>query len=432
MQRKPQDAGSFPEIITFHKIDRPHRSGQPRIADVKCAIDLPSRFLLGDLVPESFVARGSDWSARYEDADGHSVDLERKDGHLWIRQTFHGSETTSAGAFPTFVEMGRLLSIFEPGVWDAILRERLEPTCNVRVFPQEAGQVNVCGVPDGFMRSILFPVPADRLGDLAEFHRALAADETIRSPGSGIARLQDSVVNYVEGRNSEFLATAMGPVLGHMDALGTPALAAAKREEGGDGTAAWTLHRRHYLYVGTFFLRDIERVVGQLHRAGFIGKHPADAWEEVWPDAPEHGAFVLPAQLVPFFEKVSWFDHGTRGGSSTPDSAGWMNCRPCWPPTAKPNWRPRSALPRQRRTTCVKSLQKSSPAQGRHDMNASFHHDNPYSLYPHQLEGVSFLKRKGRAILGDDMGLGKTRQAIVALREASPGGLPAGRLPGLA
>ena len=38
-------------------------------------------------------------------------------------------------------------------------------------------------------------------------------------------------------------------------------------------------------------------------------------------------------------------------------------------------------------------------------------------LYPHQIDGVAFLKRHGRAILADDMGLGKTRQAIVALRE---------------
>jgi hypothetical protein len=28
-------------------------------------------------------------------------------------------------------------------------------------------------------------------------------------------------------------------------------------------------------------------------------------------------------------------------------------------------------------------------------------------LYPHQIEGIAFLNRKGRAILGDDMGLGK-------------------------
>jgi SWI/SNF-related matrix-associated actin-dependent regulator 1 of chromatin subfamily A len=43
-------------------------------------------------------------------------------------------------------------------------------------------------------------------------------------------------------------------------------------------------------------------------------------------------------------------------------------------------------------------------------------------LYPHQIEGIAFLVRKGRAILGDDMGLGKTRQAIVAMNEAAPDG----------
>jgi SWI/SNF-related matrix-associated actin-dependent regulator 1 of chromatin subfamily A len=55
-------------------------------------------------------------------------------------------------------------------------------------------------------------------------------------------------------------------------------------------------------------------------------------------------------------------------------------------------------------------------------MNPPFHTTNPYGLYPHQITGVEFLRKKGRAILGDDMGLGKTRQAIVALREACPEG----------
>jgi SNF2 family DNA or RNA helicase len=43
-------------------------------------------------------------------------------------------------------------------------------------------------------------------------------------------------------------------------------------------------------------------------------------------------------------------------------------------------------------------------------------------LFPHQIEGVAFLLGRKRAILADDMGLGKTRQAIVALRHASPDG----------
>ena len=46
-----------------------------------------------------------------------------------------------------------------------------------------------------------------------------------------------------------------------------------------------------------------------------------------------------------------------------------------------------------------------------------------YALYPHQVTGVEFLTRRGRAILGDDMGLGKTRQAIIALKESAPSGV---------
>ncbi len=46
-----------------------------------------------------------------------------------------------------------------------------------------------------------------------------------------------------------------------------------------------------------------------------------------------------------------------------------------------------------------------------------------FALYPHQVAGVEFLARRGRAILGDDMGLGKTRQAIIALRESAPTGV---------
>ena len=42
-------------------------------------------------------------------------------------------------------------------------------------------------------------------------------------------------------------------------------------------------------------------------------------------------------------------------------------------------------------------------------------------LFKHQTEGITFLKKKGKAILGDDMGLGKTRQAIIAAGETAEG-----------
>ncbi len=44
-------------------------------------------------------------------------------------------------------------------------------------------------------------------------------------------------------------------------------------------------------------------------------------------------------------------------------------------------------------------------------------------LFPHQKEGIAFLKKTKKAILADEMGLGKTRQAIVAAGEASGTGV---------
>jgi len=43
-------------------------------------------------------------------------------------------------------------------------------------------------------------------------------------------------------------------------------------------------------------------------------------------------------------------------------------------------------------------------------------------LFPHQEEGIAFLKKTKRAILADEMGLGKTRQAIMAAGEDSSHG----------
>lgn len=43
-------------------------------------------------------------------------------------------------------------------------------------------------------------------------------------------------------------------------------------------------------------------------------------------------------------------------------------------------------------------------------------------LYPHQVEGLSFLLGRRRSILADDMGLGKTRQSVIAMTQAEPRG----------
>ena len=46
-----------------------------------------------------------------------------------------------------------------------------------------------------------------------------------------------------------------------------------------------------------------------------------------------------------------------------------------------------------------------------------------YALYPHQVEGVEFLARRGRAILGDDMNLNETRQTGIARKASAASGV---------
>ena len=67
------------------------------------------------------------------------------------------------------------------------------------------------------------------------------------------------------------------------------------------------------------------------------------------------------------------------------------------------------------------NIQISPPLENLGHTSASSS-EGPGDLYPHQIEGVRFLGKRGRAILGDDMGLGKTRQAIVAMEQSAPDG----------
>ena len=89
----------------------------------------------------------------------------------------------------------------------------------------------------------------------------------------------------------------------------------------------------------------------------------------------------------------------------------------------------RAGLGSKNRTRHGTSLQRTASASSRYAAHVN-HVDNATErarelaegLYPHQVEGLTFLLARRGAILADDMGLGKTRQAIIALREAQPEG----------
>lgn len=296
----------FPKLIQLPAIQRPVRIPVDALADVKSATDLPTRLFLGDLVPESFQPAKKGWLADWRDEAGHKTRFRYAGGLSSLELSFAGDEAVTLVSATRFAELGASVQGIHPGGWLARLGERLEAMTNLRVFPHREDDAVGGDFPDGHLVSLVMPVPADRLMALFDLHKALQNDAAIRTPIDAYVRYAFSTVNYLEGHNHPMLAHPAGLVLHHVNALGTPAAEMPLRELDEEGTAAWTLQRGHYLYVAHCRLREVERLIGRLAQAGFIGA--AGTGKEGWPNGPEFGAVLLPFGYEYAAANAWWFD----------------------------------------------------------------------------------------------------------------------------
>jgi hypothetical protein len=296
----------FPKLLSLPAVIRPAHVPVAAIADVKSAADLPDRLFLGKLAPESFTPQKKGWKAEWRDADGH-VARFRCAGHLSsLELVYDGDELVTLITAERFAELGQTIQNLHPGAWMDKLAKRLEPLCNLRVFPHREEDAVGGDFPDGHLLSLVMPVAADRLMALFELHKQLQADAAITSGIDAYLRLAYSIVNYLEGQNPGMLAHPVGLVMHHVNALGTPAADMPVREEDSEGRIAWTLRRSHYLYVAHLHLRDAARFVARLVEAGFIGRKTGNA--EGYPNGAEFGAALLPFGYEYAAKNVWWFD----------------------------------------------------------------------------------------------------------------------------
>ncbi len=299
----------FPKLLPLPAISRPAHIPVAAPADVKSAADLPSRFFLGDLAPESFKTQKKGWSAEWHDAEGHFARY-RYAGHLSsLEMVYAGDELVTLITAERFSELGQSIQNIHPGAWLAKLGERLEPAYNLRVFPHREEDAVGGDFPDGHLLSLVMPVAADRLMDLFDLHKRLQTDTSIKTGVDAYLRLAYSIVNYLEGRNPTMLTHPVGLVMHHVNALGTPAADMPAREEDSEGSVAWTLRRSHYLYIAHIHLRDTARCIERLAEAGFIGRK---ASTEGYPDGPEFGAALLPFGYEYAAKNAWWFDPAGR------------------------------------------------------------------------------------------------------------------------
>lgn len=284
----------FPISISLPRIDRIHRHSRSTLADVRSRFDLPSRLLFGDMVDDSFRAEETGWAVAYRDGLGNGLDLKVSEGRFEARPFFLGSESLSvgpAGHREAFLQLIALAG----DQWLSILKTYLEERYPVAVAEIGRDVPAACFLPDGWMLTLMIPVPVDRLGDVMQFHLDLANDPLLGASQSGVISLQPQIINYVEGRAPDGCGDSLALVSRHLGSCNTPLTAAPVREEAADGSAAWTLRRMAYLYRCTCFLRDVPRVMEKLHAAELLSPEP-DMWSA-----------VAPAELVATTEHASWW-----------------------------------------------------------------------------------------------------------------------------
>ena len=298
-------AAAFPEVIPFPRIDRPHRASAGLLSEVACAQDLPSRLLFGDLIDDSFTGGQGDWSVRYGDGHGNSVTLSVQGKQFTAEPVFLGSSGLSVGPADRPQAFAQLLS-FGGAQWDRALKAHVEGRYPVVVADSDQDVPTVLYLPDGWLRTLLLPVAPEALPALLEWHRALRGDLDIAAGILGEVRLAGNVLNYVEGRCDALGVGGEGPVIVRsLTTMNTPLVQQVVREEASDGSAAWTLRRRAYVFLCTAFLRDVPVLLAKLAAAGLLR------------DDPDFTAAIVPAEQVVQASHLTWW---------SPD----RSCRSTW------------------------------------------------------------------------------------------------------
>jgi hypothetical protein len=274
-------ADQFPTSINLPRIERHHRPSGKTLADVRDKFDLPGRLLFGDLVDDSFRTGETGWAVAYRDGLGNGLDLKVAGGRFEAKPFFLGSESLSVGPAG---HRGAFLQLIGMGgdQWLRILKKYLEERYPVTVAEIARDVPATCFLPDGWLLTLMIPVPLDRLGDVMQFHLDLPDDPLLGASQSGVITLHRQIVNYVEGRSPDGCGDALALISRHLRSCNTPLTAFPVREVAADGSAAWTVRRLAYQYRCTSFLRDVPRVMEKLHAAGLLSPEP-DMWSAVAP-----------------------------------------------------------------------------------------------------------------------------------------------------
>ena len=244
---------------------------------VRSGADLPQYLILGDLDPSTFEQSVGGWSARWQGTE-HDTHLEvvyKGDSSRWeIRQTWCGLDG-GFSIFPARMSLDKVIAqaLYTrfPRNWDEAAKSQLESAYQVTVVEQPEDAYMFCGIPDGALRTIIFPIAVRNLRPVRQWIQELVEDSPLAYPITVDAKLVFQALNYIEGKAPEWTAQEEVAFNQSVVETGLAPQGFPVREVANDGSAAWTLRREiYYMFIGlpfaglTDFLRRMVRANGPI------------------------------------------------------------------------------------------------------------------------------------------------------------------------
>jgi len=240
---------------------------------VTSADDLPPYLIMGELDQSSFQKSPKGWEAiwrGYEQETDFTV-CYAKDSSQWqISQRWKGNDGGAAyysTRTPLSKVIGQALYLTFPKNWDAEAKQGFESDYQMTWVEQPEGSYSFCGIPDGSLRTIMFPVSVSDLESFQNWVQKSVKNNPPNYPVLVSAKLIFQAVNYHEGHAPDWTRDEGFVFHQSLSETGLMPMGFPVRETSKDGSAAWTLRRESYfILIGVPFVAVddfLKRLVGE-------------------------------------------------------------------------------------------------------------------------------------------------------------------------
>jgi hypothetical protein len=281
---------------------RPHHEAFKPPSQVRSTSDLPLRLFVGSLDESSFAPTACGWSARYPgDNPGCHVSLryDRERNQLKGRFFWGGVEGLSVQCpGDSWRDLHRYIAVGFPTAWHDIAQFDIEARYNARYIRERDGDKAFIGFPEGSYRTVVIPLPSERLAELAPLFEAIDADARVAAPVHAYVTISDCRADYDLGRCPDVPDTPDGLARYQRKATGlscpqAPSYASVETAAGGKIDLI-VAKRRVYLAQVRCAFRDLGRVLEHCFSHGLIGAADPDSTPSQYPQGAEWAAMVVP------------------------------------------------------------------------------------------------------------------------------------------